>query len=962
MKDIKTISKQTERFYKRNKKTIDVVLVLLLLIIPLFYAGVLRTTPYRLPITEDWAAQSVDNNYRTQIGNQLRQQFPNLPQQQLTNEINKQYDEFYAANEAQLQAQKDQLAEQYKSRLQADNGQTYLLAIDSYFFYTASQNYFFNGHTGDTTVINEEGQEEYYKKKQLAPIGSRATDSPELHIRIEKAAFDLAGITEASTPGEKIKAIYFIPVLFSILASVGVFFAVKTFSNSLYGFFAAMLFSTIGTVLSRTIAGFVDTDVYNIFFPSIAIMFVLLAIYHKNKYWQIALGTLSALSVVLYGLAWQSWYLFLIILGSLAGVAAYDILQQLLTKRNVAWKKLLSNANNRILLTFAIGTFILSSLINSTSILTQIKYGLSASYGAVATISTTNIWPNVLSSVAELNPASFGQIVGTVGGKFVFLLSVFGVILALLLQDNMLKHKVTKYLIAASAVWLSLFIFNFASIGILNKLHTSLLQTANNSPAGFIILFLLPVFVAIGYSLYTKQQLDHRSVFLTLIFIIWIGGTIFMSFNGVRFILLLAPGFVIAFGYGLYQLQRLAQYLLPYIEVREVKIQKIVATILIIVLFFVIFSPINVQAQAQARGSIPNFDDEWFTAMQNIKAGSNESAIITSWWDFGHYFIAMSDRGATFDGATQGTPRAHWVGKLLLENNEDAAHDILRMLTCGGNEAHHYMLERSNDPTNGILVNKVIYDTLGVPIEDKRGIIEENDYFSFTEEEVDQIMAYLACENPSENFLIASGDMIGKAGVWAHWGSWDFTKKYVFDNYQRKTAATIAQEIDEDEALIQQYMDELQLIDIRARVENIKRQNLLNQWFAPYPNYVPVEGNYFLNCQADNTTILCPSGITINTEDMSASALPQTGISIGRIVFVENNTVEIYDQGNNAVFDVVLIKNGNTYATMLAQTPLGGSLFTRLFYLDGAGVTKFSLFDDRTSVTGNRIRTWSVEW
>ena len=41
---------------------------------------------------------------------------------------------------------------------------------------------------------------------------------------------------------------------------------------------------------------------------------------------------------------------------------------------------------------------------------------------------------------------------------------------------------------------------------------------------------------------------------------------------------------------------------------------------------------------------------------------------------------------------------------------------------------------------------------------------------------------------------------------------------------------------------------------------------------------------------------------------------------------------------------------------------LTGSMFTRLFYFDGAGLDKFEKFNDVTDVTGQRIITWKVKW
>jgi len=89
--------------------------------------------------------------------------------------------------------------------------------------------------------------------------------------------------------------------------------------------------------------------------------------------------------------------------------------------------------------------------------------------------------------------------------------------------------------------------------------------------------------------------------------------------------------------------------------------------IVVTLLFLILFQPIATQAKAIGDGSLPNFDDGWYAGMEKIKNETSQDAIITSWWDFGHFFATVGDRGVTFDGGSQTTPQAHWVGKLLLE-------------------------------------------------------------------------------------------------------------------------------------------------------------------------------------------------------------------------------------------------------------------------------------------------------
>ena len=79
--------------------------------------------------------------------------------------------------------------------------------------------------------------------------------------------------------------------------------------------------------------------------------------------------------------------------------------------------------------------------------------------------------------------------------------------------------------------------------------------------------------------------------------------------------------------------------------------------------------------------------DGWYNSLTKIKEESQEDAIINSWWDFGHQFITVSKRGATFDGGSQNRPMAHWIGNALLTSDEKTTVGILRMLDCDSNGA-----------------------------------------------------------------------------------------------------------------------------------------------------------------------------------------------------------------------------------------------------------------------------------
>lgn len=933
-------------FYQKHKKKFNVAFTLILLIIPMLFAGYIRSYAYNLPIADDWAENSIMGRLTPQIYNQVKSEYPNLPDDLIQEEVKKRQDQFLEENYEDITSEKEKIASQFRDSFQAENGQTYFLAIDPYYYYTTSNLIHKNGYIGDELIDGTPTL-----KRRLAPVGIKNTKIS-FHDWFESKLYEMNGLDETSTPGERTKAVYFLPVLFSMLAIIPLFLIIKLYSNNLFAFLGSLSFSTVTTFLSRTTAGFVDTDAYNVFFPLLIAFFIIYAFNAKNNKTTSIYAILAGLVQAWYLWTWGSaWYTFVFFTIIILAYVIYTLLAEFFEKKKFIIKTLKKEL-------IAFGLFFLSAWAFSLTVgkdILQISYRavLSSSQG-LATAKVGNIWPNVFSSVAELNPASFPSIINSIGGQLIFLVALLG----LLLLSIDFPHKIKNYglykniLLGVGFIWFSFFVLDFKDMGFLESIHKSLIGLTSNNPLLFVILLFLPMIVAILYALHNTNA--DKKTFLTILLTAYIAGTIYMSLQAVRFILLLAPMFAIAVGVGLYYLAKLGNdKIKDFLELKD-GIFKFSGTILVILLFGFMFVPTAVTAHEISYNSVPNFDDNWYDLMFKIKDNSNPDAIITSWWDFGHFFIAISERGATFDGASQTTPQSHWVGKLLMENDENVSADILKMLTCGGNQAFEIMQEKANDSTGGVFINKIIYSTLGK--ENKEEILKNNPHFEFSDNDVSEIMEKLSCNNPPENFVIASEDMVGKAGVWAHWGSWNFTKKYILDNYKKQSIEELSNILELDLETTTKLVSELKEIDLKARLKNVKRDDLLNMWLAPYPSYL----SDVISCTEENNVVDCQGAITIDLNTKSAKFnSPQNG-EFANLVIAKNGTLSTHLQNEDGVVDIVLKEENGNYNVLIAQTPLGASTFTKLFFLNGAGTTKFEKFDYTMSTSGWKIYTWKV--
>lgn len=938
------------------KKVFPVLITVVLLGFVMWFAFFVRSGPINLDGLEDNVRANTYSQIQNIISQEIDQQYPNLNAAYKQELVQKEYQKVLDTGIFEVQGQKiviedvvKQNSAVLKDSFKADNGQTYLTEMDSHHFFHYATNYYKYGHTGDTIVNGTP-----WLTTKVAPEGYAGTYTPELHVWLEAKIFALNGLSKDASDGERTKAIYLLPVFLVMLSAVPIYFLIRKFSNDLFAFFGSITLVSIGTYVSRTVAGFVDTDAYNILFPLLIVMFLIFAFAHKKVIMKVVYTTLSGFFMGMFLWAWgPGWFIFAFASLSLIGYLGYIIVSHFThkEKKTTFFNKIKNDLITLVSFVFFCTVFVYIFI--KQNLFTFTYESLVGSVSILAGISKDIIWPNVLSSVAELNPASFPSIINSVGGNIIFVIAMVGILLLALdfTPRNEKFNLFHKLLVFFSIIWF---------VAIVNS--GLFVNLTANQPKLFMILLFLPIGIALISSLF--NEVDETKIFLSIMLSIWTAGTIYMSFNGVRFIVLLAPAFCVAFGLGLYYISNIInKFTNKEFDVQHKIKQVIPGFIFTTILFLILFMPIATQANAISKGTTPTFDDVWYNSMYKIKNESNPNAIITSWWDFGHFYSAISHRGTTFDGASQGTPKAHWVGRLLVENNEEVSHDILQMLVCGGDRTHETMLSYTSGTTaDAVKINKIIYSTFGKPQKEKIKILKENKYYKYDDNQVKEIMKNLACDNPPENYVITSEDMIGKAGVWAHWGSWDFTKKYVYDNYQVKTVEQISSDIDENTTTIQKYVDELNAIDKRSIQEDIKRDDLINQWLAPYPSYIPIQGRYEYACQNQNTTLICQNGITIDMMTGKVSSGFSADVKFANLVYPTNDgKVNVVKQGEGDI-DVILVPRQTGFNVILAQYPLGNSLFTKLYYLDGYGTTKFKKFDDERSVTGVSYKIWKVDW
>ncbi|MBT7134300.1 hypothetical protein HN902_04735 [Candidatus Woesearchaeota archaeon] len=881
--DLKDVKETIKKGYKETKKFTKKYGIILLILIPIFLSIFFRIQPAYLPITEQWAENSIDNFNMNVISQSINAQFPSLPQENKQRLIEEEYkklklqDKVFAPGNGQLEQLPYNEAiegyrKAYKSRLQNDNGQTYLIAIDPYYYARYARNLDENGHLGD---VKENGIS--YETKKNAP--SKKAPDNNYHNYVNYITFK---ISRAFGNKDIMKAIFYVPLIIATLAIIPCFFLIKKVAGNLGATAGASLLAVHTAFMTRTVAGFADTDPYNVFFPLMIAWLFIGAFEAKKTKTKLWLGIGSGLLVGLYSRFWSGWwYIFDFII---ATIIIYGIIKLIMNSKT----KKETKTTLKDLIISAVPFFFAAML--SVAILFKSGFvrGIQQFFYAflnfplsiiqIKEVALGTIWPNVLTTVAELNPASVESTIGAIGGGFLFFIAVVGIILTVVKKEN------------------------------------------------------------------GKRDLKY-AIFLTL----WFVGAIYGSTKGLRFTLLLVPAFSIAIGAFIGIIYNYAKKTLP----AQLDISKGLINIIFILLAIGLLVAPAKAGWNQAVNEIPSMNDAWWTSLTNIKESSEENAIITSWWDFGHWFKYAADRGTNFDGASQNSPKAHWVGKLLLTSDEKEAFAIIRMLDCGGNGAYDKINDKLKNDFNSILLikNIILQDETGA-----KNLLESNE---FSENEVEEILTLTHCA-PPEAFVIASEDMVGKAGVWGHFGSWDFEKASMVRELKGKTESeslTILQtqfELSEEQSM--KYYDDITTQDP-------------NQWISRWPGYA----SGLKTCSEIEPTIYqCIQGVgnqkipfILNTtsKEIYAQTTTQDKLTPKKFAYFEEGIITQKEYNNSGIsVGITVIKKGEEYQAMATDPLLSSSMFTRMFFNNGNGLNCFEKFDEQTQITGGKIYVYKVDW
>ena len=805
---------------------------------------------------------------------------------------------------------------QLKSMFADENGRMYLVALDPYYYLRMTENYYYNGHLGET-LKEVNGKLVPYDTCQYAPPGHPITSSVPVMSLTTIAIYDIWHSFDSTVT--LMNAAYWVPAVMGMLLGIPVFFIVRrTTLSNIGGIVGALAIVSSPALLYKTSAGFADTPIFEVLPILFIVWFIMEAIHHhENLKKSVIFATLATLVMAMAPRMWAGWwYGYDIVSGFLVLYLIYSYI----IKNN--YKKSVVEVGNIKNILSIMGIFTLGGALLISAI-----YGINSFInGALAPIGFTTIkavshasgWPNVYTTVSELATPSIHDIINnSLGSTYLFALGIVGVILSFIsMRYKEMKVKFDAKYALLLTLWL------FATF------------YASTKGVRFIGLMVPPLSIGVGIFAgqiinIIKRKSDDLTKW-TLYPIIGISFLMALKIAAPKLLEILVPTtYVPIAAYGmLLTLAILVVYKIVDIissNNKEIQAKKIVSILLAVTL---VLPPL---ANAVPLNTAPTLNNGWLDSLNWIKTETPNNSVITCWWDNGHIYTWATRKMVTFDGGSQNSPRAYWVGRAFSTSNENLSIGILRMLATSGDKA----FER-----DGILMNKTnhsVAETVKIlneilPLDRTNAYNILTNKYGLTSKEANEVLNATHPENPNPDYLITYNRMTDIAPVWSMFGMWDFNLSPNTPDSQREKGYY-------QKLTGEGFLNNESLI-VRVPLQKTNDYMVMNLIVIKNATMVSYDITYNLKTK------------TLMSEKITGfhKIIVKDGDNIYENTFNENGTMS----------EIVRLKpagNGQYYAYVwISSRNLEDSVYTKLHFLDGAGLKHIKLVKESTDPTNYGIQ------
>lgn len=776
-----------------------------------------------------------------------------------------------------------------KALYQDESGLPYFTEIDSYYNYRLTENYLSTGHLGDTQVNGTD-----WDSLSTSPHGREANYQPVI-IMLAAWAYNVANIfgTVSLT-----QIAYWLGPFIGSLAVLPAFYIVKRSTGSIWGaIIAGVIAGAAPAYFSHTYAGFFDTDMFNVLLPLMIVLFLTESIYAKKPIFKAVFAALSAITLALFSLTWSGYaYMILLTFGTLIFYFPASYIMDKMDGKDLSNKKewLLNNPAFITFIVFAVVAIILLAITVGTSVFDTVL-GVVGMSTSLQSATAGSAYPNVYVSVGEMQIPQVIDIINNTGGLFPILYAIFGFILMFIAlrkkpkseepevieepeEEESKKPKTRRYIPKS-------------------KKAEEITHTHEHR--------FIP-----GKFEWTQTE-KYNNLFLFVMLILWTLGIAVMLTQGTRFIEQFEVPIALMAGISI-------GILLKYIDLK-IEQKNYIKGIAIVLVLLAVISPLYADHLTSSQ-SVGSTNDDMYNTLTWIKANTPENSVLASWWDFGHLFTAVADRQVVFDGGSQNSMRAYWIGRSLATTNEDLSAGILRMLANSGEDASNTLDLYTGDTSKTV---KILNEIL--PMDRTNANTALTGTYGLDQQQANSVLDLTHPADTKPIYLILSSDMLSKAAWWSYFGTWDFENE-TSNHYSYYSAQTAVEKIAGK--------------DFTLGTENgvVGVSGTSNETNGSTMNFAYIDQSK-LNKTIDMFT-------TEDKERLANELSEGTGNELlkpHKLIMVENNQLTEKIVNNNSNMSIMVFhQSDGSYFTVLFDSFLEDSVFTKLYLESGYNATRFN--------------------
>lgn len=791
-----------------------------------------------------------------------------------------------------------------KALYQDDSGMPYFTEIDSYYNYRLTENYLNTGHLGDTQINGTD-----WDSLSTSPNGREANYQP-IIVMLAAAVYNFVNIfTKVSLT----QIAFWLGPIVGSLAVLPAFYIVKRSTGSTWGaIVAGIIAGAAPAYFSHTYGGFFDTDMFNVLFPLMIVLFLTESFYAKKPIYKAIFAFISALFLGLFSLSWSGYaYMVLLTFGTLILYYPASYIADKLDGKDLSNKKewLRNNQANITFIVFIVVSIIVLALTVGTSMI-ETTLGVLGMSTSLQSATAGSAYPNVYVSVGEMQIPEVIDIASNSGGWIALIVAILGFVF--------MGHGLRKRPKSEEPEVIEEPEEKTNDKKIRTRRYIPKTKKAEEISHAHENRF-IP-----GRFEWTQTE-KYNNLFLFVLLILWTVGIAIMLTQGTRFIEQFEVPIALMAGISV-------GIFIKYVDLK-IEQKSYVTFIALVLVLVTVVTPIYADhlTSSQAVGST---NDDMYNTLTWIKSNTPENSVLASWWDFGHLFTAVADRQVVFDGGSQNNMRAYWIGNSLSTSNEDLSAGILRMLANSGEEASNVLDLYTNDTGKTV---KILNEIL--PMDRTQASSTLTGTYGLDQQQANSV---IDLTHPSETkpvYLILSSDMLSKAAWWSYFGTWNFENE-TSTHYSYYAAQSTAEDINGKQFTL--------------GTENgvVGVSGTSNETNGSTMNFAYIDQSK-LNKTIDMFT-------TEDKERLANELSEGTGNELlkpHKLVIVDNNQLSERIVNNNSNMSIMAFhQTDGSYFTVLFDSYLEDAVFTKLYLESGYDANRFNFAHSEPGIS-----VWGVQ-